>query len=308
MNKFSILILFFLLFDIGSVYATCRNAQCLPESIRKQCIELMEDGCIDWENHVLYAVGIAAPNPKFTTKALQYANGVESARVIAQRNLLQMVDKTHIMSAVKVENMGEGQYSAITSKSEGLLKRFGIVGKPSQLENGAVMVVGRLFLADLREFMDSQGMLPDHSYKSQPSTYSPKDPATYSSESGYDKADQREGTTYKGLVIDARGLGVKSTMFPRIWDQRGQEVFGYENLDHEFAVRQGAVGYTNSLRRAKNSARFNFEGQGPLIIKAAAKGNSGFDIVLSNTDADLLRKLNSTQTFIREGRVMVVID
>jgi hypothetical protein len=47
----------------------------------------------------------------------------------------------------------------------------------------------------------------------------------------------------------------------------------------------------------------------PAVVKAVeAKGANKADLVLSQADADALRTLAQQQTFLREARVMVVLD
>jgi hypothetical protein len=66
------------------------------------------------------------------------------------------------------------------------------------------------------------------------------------------------------------------------------------------------VGYAKSMEQARQSDRVQGN---PAVVKAVeAKGANKADLVLSQADADALRTLAQQQTFLREARVMVVLD
>jgi hypothetical protein len=47
----------------------------------------------------------------------------------------------------------------------------------------------------------------------------------------------------------------------------------------------------------------------PAVVKAVeAKGANKADLVVSKADADMLRAVSQKQTFLSEGRVMIVLD
>ena len=58
-----------------------------------------------------------------------------------------------------------------------------------------------------------------------------------------------------GLIIDARGLGLRPAMSPKILDQNGSTVYGPGNFTREFAVKFGVAGYSKNLEQAKISLK-----------------------------------------------------
>ena len=323
MKRIFLLIAFFaVLLDMPFLFAECVGPECLPEDIRQICVEEKRDGCIDWENHILYAVGIAAPNPKFKTKAQQYTTAVKAARINAQANLLEMVQEVQITSAHMVKDRMYEQ-GMETYQLKGLIKHFSLVGKPAQLSNGAIIVTGRMFLKDIREFMAERKLLPNERDSGNVESGRLAPPPDTSEKTGLQlsrrqseeqpergefEATDRADRIYNGLIVDTRGFGIKPVTYPNILDERGMEVYGSTHIDHAYAIRQGTAGYTKSIERARKSPRFGTEGAEPLEIRATGQGKTPFDVVISNKDAVLLRKLNATQTFLREGRVMIVVD
>ena len=51
------------------------------------------------------------------------------------------------------------------------------------------------------------------------------------------------GQLYTGLIVDARGLGVRPAMAPKILNEDGKEVYGSAYINRDWAVREGMAGY-----------------------------------------------------------------
>jgi hypothetical protein len=111
---------------------------------------------------------------------------------------------------------------------------------------------------------------------------------------------------YSGLVIDARGLGVKPAMAPKVLSEGGQEIYGSAVVDRDWAVQQGMVGYSKDLFAAQSSGRV---GEKPLVVKALrAAGANAADVVVSNADAAKLLAAAENLSFLEKARVMIVLD
>jgi hypothetical protein len=111
---------------------------------------------------------------------------------------------------------------------------------------------------------------------------------------------------YTGLIIDARGTGVQPALSPKVYDAGDREVYGSAYVSREFTSSQGMVGYAKTVEQAQQSDRVKGN---PAVVKAVqAKGANKADLVLSQSDADALRTLAQQQTFLREARVMIVLD
>ena len=67
-----------------------------------------------------------------------------------------------------------------------------------------------------------------------------------------------------GLIIDARGLGLRPAMSPKILDQNGSTVYGPGNFTREFAVKFGVAGYSKNLEQAQVDPRVTGN---PLVVK-----------------------------------------
>jgi hypothetical protein len=111
---------------------------------------------------------------------------------------------------------------------------------------------------------------------------------------------------YTGLVIDARGIGARPAMSPRIYDEDGKEIYGSANVDREYAVQQGMSGYARDLTSAQSNQRVTAN---PVTVKALRTGGAGkSDLVVANADAAQIRASAENASFMKKCRVMIVLD
>ncbi|MBA3018524.1 MAG: hypothetical protein FP811_10335 [Desulfobacteraceae bacterium] len=128
---------------------------------------------------------------------------------------------------------------------------------------------------------------------------------------------------YTGLVVDARGLGLRPAMAPRILVQlnstfkvlygpevvfkEGEAGVSYGSFPKEQAVMQGLCGYEKTLKSAYNAR----SGENPLTVRAIEvkrrRGKSD-DVVISREDADRILEAVKNNDFFKECRVVIVVD
>ena len=110
---------------------------------------------------------------------------------------------------------------------------------------------------------------------------------------------------FSGLVVDARGIGVKPAMAPMILDENGQVVYGPAFVSREYAVQNGMSGYVTDIEAAESDTRVGYY---PLTVKGLkTEGPGQCDIVISNSDAAKLRKSSENLMFLKECRVVIVL-
>jgi hypothetical protein len=125
--------------------------------------------------------------------------------------------------------------------------------------------------------------------------------AVGSKEAVKDPADD----VYTGLIIDARGLRVQPALVPSVADENNVEVYGAAFVSREFAVQQGLCGYVRSLDKADQRR----VGQRPLSVKGLRMAQEGYcNIVISNSDADTLRSASAHLEFLKQCRVVILLD
>lgn len=119
-------------------------------------------------------------------------------------------------------------------------------------------------------------------------------------------AETTDPDAYTGLVVDARNIGIQPAMAIRILDENGRDVYGPAFASREFAVQKGMSGYETDFDAATANPRI---GDAPLIVKGLrTEGPGQCDIVIANADAARIRKSSDHLLFLRECRVLIVLD
>lgn len=114
------------------------------------------------------------------------------------------------------------------------------------------------------------------------------------------------GPVFTGLVVDARGLKARPAMSPKIVDETGAEVYGSMIVEKEYAVSQGISGYARDLTAAQGNQRVT---NNPLTVKGvSAEGAGKADIKIGNDDARRIRSAAENLSFMKQCRVMIVLD
>jgi hypothetical protein len=111
---------------------------------------------------------------------------------------------------------------------------------------------------------------------------------------------------YTGLIVDARGIGATPSMVPVLVDENGQEVYGPAYVSREFAVQHGICQY---LRGMNNDDDLPRVAPNPLRVKGlSAVPEKSCDIVISNSDASRLRGVSYHLEFLKQCRVVILLD
>lgn len=253
------------------------------------------NGAVDWNKLVVRAVGIGAGNPGAPESARR-ALALRAAKMDAVRNVLEIVKGITLSAETTVKNyMTESD--VITSRVTGLVQGAQF-GEPRYKEDGSVEMECTVpmtgAMADALLYSQSlQGVAPPASgwsWTGQQAT----PPAT----AGPQK--------YTGLIIDARGLGVHPALAPKVLGKNGQELYSSATISREFALKMGVAGYAKDLDTAKQDSRVAAM---PLIIKAVdAAGTNRTDVVIQDSDAAAVQLANEATGFLKECRLMILVD
>lgn len=115
---------------------------------------------------------------------------------------------------------------------------------------------------------------------------------------------QFKGGKATGVVIDGRGLGLKPALLPKIIDPQGQEIYVGQVVARTNAVEQGVAGYAKDVNAASNNFRVT---DNPAVIRGVrASGAARTDIMLSQSDSQMLRDLGKKGDFLQYCRVIIV--
>jgi hypothetical protein len=113
---------------------------------------------------------------------------------------------------------------------------------------------------------------------------------------------------YSGLAFDGTGAGLKPSLFPRVYDERGKLLLDPRaHLESSGAPGAYAVQYVGTPGGIYARPEFD---RPPLVLKVRqAGGKLGADIVLGGPDADRLEEVrDALLLLIDTGRVLVKLQ
>jgi hypothetical protein len=242
-------------------------------------------GKVDWTTGVITAVGIGAPPAQPVNAAQARAMAERAAQVVAYRNLLEAIKGVRVDSTTTVENFMVSS-DVIKTEVSGIIQGAMVMDKKYMSDGSVEVTVG----------MKLTGALAD--------ALLPKGPATPTG-----MVTPTPGTTgqiYTGLIVDARGLGVRPAMAPKILNEDGKEVYGSAWISRDYAVREGMVGYLKDPAAAQANPRVTDK---PLMVKALkVAGDGRVDMVISNADAATLQSASQNLSMLEKCRVIILVD
>jgi hypothetical protein len=257
-----------------------------------EVVQSFDNGSINWSTGRVTAVGIGAPPSKPANMAQARAMARRAALTVARRNLLE------ITQGVQVDSMTLAKDFIITSdiirtSVQGVVRNAQVVDT-AYMSDGSVEVT--MVMSMSGEFANV--ILPPPPV----GTEGPVAPAPMP----LPGTGMSSSQVFTGLVIDARGLGARPAMAPKIVDDTGKEIYGSAMVNREFAVQQGMVGYAKDVSAAQGNNRVT---DNPLTVKAVKiSGPAKCDIVISSSDAAQLLSAADNMSFLQKCRVMVVLD
>ena len=113
-------------------------------------------------------------------------------------------------------------------------------------------------------------------------------------------------TKYTGLVVDARGLGARPALAPRILTEEGKEAYSVRFVKQREVAEQGIAVYVPDEPSAQAHPRVT---NAPLKIKAIrAQGKQNTDLVIRTADAQTVHGVRDHLKFLDEAKVLIILD
>jgi hypothetical protein len=277
----AVLIAFLLVLGAGS--ASAQIVGTIKDIIEKTG----SSGKVDWTTGVITAVGIGAPPAQPANAAQARAMAERAAQVVAYRNLLEAVKGVRVDSTTTAENFMVTS-DLIRTEMSGIIQGATVMDKKYMSDGSVEVTVGMKLTGALAETLLPKGAATPPA----PPTSAAGTPAT--------------GRLYTGLVVDARGLGVRPAMAPKILNEDGKEVYGSAWISRDYAVREGMVGYLKDPAAAQVNPRVADK---PLMVKAIkASGDARVDTVISNADAAAIQSASQNLSMLEKCRVIILVD
>ena len=265
----------------------------------RSLIEVRGNSTIDWTRGIVAARGIGDPTTYgyYNKSQGQRQQTIDEALNKARHNLLETIVGIRINAEIRVIDIVEN-YPRMMSQLKGMTYLAPEVdNRRRYLYDGTVEAWSRMNLnggftqlilpPEIRQIESIKQVSPDKN-------------------SSRLRARSRFSPIYTGMVVDARGIQAIPVIAPRIFDENLEEVFGPTYASREFAVQEGFARYTTNLWQAKFDLRVS---DNPIVVKALKTLWPGrCDFIISNTDADKLRSASEHLLFLRECKVIIVLD
>ncbi|HBI29818.1 MAG: hypothetical protein VX420_05750 [SAR324 cluster bacterium] len=264
------------------------------ENLSQSCSQQGDSACIDWDRQLIIAEGIGVPAQTAKSVAQKNATAERAARLDAARNILEMAKGVNLSSTTTLKD-AMLQDDTVRTRIQGVLYGLRVVGTPRYFSDGSVRI---RMEASLRE------TIPQELYATPQAGPPQEIPAPVNTVQPSNRIDHNQ--VYSGLVVDARGTDVQPAMSPKIVDEDGVELYGSAYVAQEFVQKHGMAGYVKTIDQARGNDRVQ---PNPLVVQAVgASGANRTDLVLGNDTASALRKIAKHLNFLREARVVIVID
>lgn len=288
----------------------CQNTVSMSEWVEK-----VGQGSVNWSAGYIEAVGIGAPPDQTAGRINARPMALRAAKVDAYRNLLEITKGVQVDSTTLVRNYTV-ESDVINTQVEGLVKGAYVVDQ-QYMSDGTVEIKLRMpIYGNLSGIVmplaveKQKEVLPSVTEPAPatpaPAQETPSAPAPAPPVEAAPAPAPPAPVVYTGLVVDARGIQARPAMSPRIFDEDGKEVYGSANVEREYAVSQGMSGYARDLTAAQSNQRVTAN---PITVKALKTGGPGkADLVISNAVAQMIVATAQNASFMKQCRVMIVLD
>lgn len=280
------------------------------------------EGKLDWTEQVLVVYGESAAPEGVADPARQRLLGMRGAKVIALRNLAEMVGEVRVdaqtkvgMAMVESDDVyarlsalirGARVVSGSLTDAEGLYRIAVQIGLRNDFADAVLPLPDPLVVDPLDELL--AGLAPDSVEVVAVDSLDASDSPVADTLVVDEPSVSEPPKPYTGLVVDARGLDLRPNMAPRILSPTGYEVYGGNFADRMYATRIGVVGYDKDMDRALVSERLGGEDAHPMVVEARhVSGLYSGDVVVSSEDGVNIRMADREWGFLEECRVVFVL-
>ena len=254
------------------------------------CFAADVEGKVDWDGNIIQVTGVGSAPESVTRPDIRHQIARRTAMLDGYRNMLELVKGINIDSSTTVSTLstpGTSMYSdTITSNINGVVRGARVISE-KQNDDGSYSVTLAIKL------FGAGSVAAAVVQPNQPTAF-PEPTAAMATPA---KAVTDENLNMvTGVIVDARGLGLKRCMSPRIYDTTGRLVYGDKFVSYDFVVKYGMASYQTADKIG--SGLLTRAGERPLTIKAVELKNFNSDIVVSVADADKMLQANKYGNFL----------
>ena len=263
-------------------------------------VQTYEHGQINWSTGEVRAIGVGAPSDKdSSTSADANAKMLSIARNAAKQNLFEVLQTIGIDSRQQVSQRVADNKQLLAQLKEMVYGAKELEDQRKYMTDGTVAVM--LTFSLFGGF--SQLILPKEIKQIQSITQVSPNTSTTGVSNTVNTADD----DHTGLVIDARRIGLQPALAPKIFDEEGNEIYGATVISREFAVQNGISRYLQKMDKTADTVQR--VGNRPLTVKGLRTvAPANCDVVISNTDAEKIRRFSKNLSFLKQCRVLFVLN
>jgi len=271
-----------------SLLGGCALAWSLMPASAQDFIEQSANGSINWTKGEVRATGIGVPPERYKKyPARARAMAIRAAKVDALRNLMEQMQGVRVESQTLMKDAAIDSDLVRTTMS-GTVRNASMVGKPHYMEDLSVEIE---MAVNYRQSVAAPVAKIVTQKLQQEAAAAPQSQATPPAPSA----------TITSLIIDARGLGLRPAIAPKIIAANGKVIYSALIADPSHASELAA--YDRSLESAKALAK---AGANPMVIKGASVKDIS-DIVISDQDAATLDRAAGFNSVLRQARIIIVL-
>ena len=263
-------------------------------------VEIFDSGFINWTQGLFVAKGTGSPPANSGgASSNDHDIALNDSRNQALKHMLSIMLATRIRSHISVRDVAE-KNEMIMAQIESLAKGVKPV-KREYLSDGTVKISMQMEM--FGGF--SQLILPEEIKQIETIKTVSREKAS-SSDMETEPSPDSKAAVFTGLVVDARGTEFSPVLAPVIMDENGKEVYGGAFVSREFAVQKGMCKYVRDIKTARMDKRV---AQNPLTVKGLrVDSRVRSNIVISNADASKIRSASEHLSFLKQCRVVIVMD
>jgi hypothetical protein len=309
----------------------------------KDVLERLPSGVINWTQGLITAKGSGAPPTGITVISQARLMAERAAKADALRNLLEAVKGVRVDADTTVENFTT-KNDVVMTRVSGIVKGATVVDKRYLSDGGvevtvAVYLTGELLAVMLQELpplttplmpaptippiekplppppptppLPKRKVTPPPAVEERKVTPPPvveekKPPAAPEVQAKIEEKLDLKKLEYTGLIVDARKLGLRPALIPKILNQKGEMVYSSQSVAQRELIKMGLVGYAKDVDAASKNQRVTAD---PCIVPGLnAAGEKKTDVVISNRDAQMVLTSAPYTGYLKNGRVMIVYD
>jgi len=253
--------------------------------------DTFERGSVDYGNRMIRATGIGFVPQNVINAGQARRAALRIAKTDALRQMVEIVNGVVLTSETTMS--GAMLDDVVKMQVEGMIRGAYQVGEPKYLSDTSIEVVYEVPMSGISEIV-----IPPVTYAAPPPGAAGATPAT--------GIPTPTSGSITGLIIDARGLGIRPAMSPTILDQNGSIIYGPGNYSREYAVTNGVAGYSKDLTAAMADTRV---AGNPLVVKGvAASGTNKTDVSVANSDVMKIKSADTRSGVLRDCRVLILLD